>query len=234
MRRRPTAPAALAAVYDRSASRWHTGFSRLGYLTPYSDLFERLIVDRQLPIFDRQARVLDAGIGSGAFSLALAKIVGASFQLDGVDIAPRMLQEAQRRLSAARVSATLHERCIEALPFAADRFDAVLCAHALEHVADLPAAIRELARVLRPGAPLILVVSRPGPATAWLRARWHATTYAPGAVLDALGESGLVDNYLYPFASGTAKHWSCAYIGRKQGRPVIGGTQAVGEGRRSH
>lgn len=217
VRRRPTTPGALAAMYDRSASRWHTSISRLGYLRAYSDLFERLVVDRQLPVFDRQARVLDAGIGSGALSLALVETVGAGFQLDGVDIAPRMLQEAQRRLSAARLSATLHERPIEALPFTADSFDAVLCAHALEHVADLPAAIGELVRVLRPGAPLLLVVSRPGPATAWLRLRWGATTYAPGTLLSTMRDAGLVENRLYPFTSDIAQRWSCAYVGRKEG-----------------
>ncbi len=37
------------------------------------------------------------------------------------------------------------------LPFDADRFDAVLCVHVLEHVEDDKRAISELARVLRPG-----------------------------------------------------------------------------------
>ncbi|NJK32094.1 MAG: class I SAM-dependent methyltransferase [Deltaproteobacteria bacterium] len=202
-------------MYDRSASRWHASISRLGYLTAYTNLFERLVIDRQLPVFDRQARVLDAGIGSGALSLALAETVGARFQLDGVDLAPRMLQEAQLRLNTAGVSATLHQRRIEALPFAADRFDAVLSSHALEHVTDLSAAIGELVRVLRPGAPMMLVLSRPGPATAWLRLRWGAATYMTGVILGAMGDAGLVEHRLYPFTSGIAQHWSCAYVGRK-------------------
>ena len=44
------------------------------------------------------------------------------------------------------------------LPFADSRFDAILCNHVLEHIADDGRAMRELLRVLRPGAWAILQV----------------------------------------------------------------------------
>ncbi len=43
------------------------------------------------------------------------------------------------------------------LPFAAESFDVVMCNHVLEHVADDAAAMRELARVLRPAGWAILL-----------------------------------------------------------------------------
>jgi SAM-dependent methyltransferase len=47
---------------------------------------------------------------------------------------------------------------IEALPFEDDSFDAILCVHVLEHVADDRAAMRELRRVLRPGGWAVIQV----------------------------------------------------------------------------
>lgn len=47
---------------------------------------------------------------------------------------------------------------IHRMPFASDTFDAVLCNHVLEHVADDVAAMKEIARVLKPGGFAILQV----------------------------------------------------------------------------
>jgi SAM-dependent methyltransferase len=47
---------------------------------------------------------------------------------------------------------------LEQLPFADERFDAIVCNHVLEHVADDGRAMRELLRVLRPGGWAILQV----------------------------------------------------------------------------
>ena len=56
---------------------------------------------------------------------------------------------------------------ITSLPFEDGAFDAVLCSHVIEHVADEAAALRELRRVLRPGgwAAIMLPVDRSVPRT---------------------------------------------------------------------
>lgn len=214
VQRRPIAAAGLTAMYNDQATVWHSTVARLGYLAAYRSLFERLVAAQELPVLGQTARVLDAGIGTGALSLALAETVGARFQLDGVDVAPQMLHEARRRLRAVGFTPVLQTERIEQLPFADQCFDAVISAHVLEHVPDMPAAVAEIARVLRPGAPLILVVTRPGWATTWLRMRWNAQPYTPGAILSAMADAGLHNCRLFPLQGGIAERWSCAYIGR--------------------
>jgi ubiquinone/menaquinone biosynthesis C-methylase UbiE len=217
LRRQPPSVDKLAASYSASAASWHRQITRLGYMESYAQLFERLVAEGQLSVLGASARVLDCGIGSGALSLALARTIGPRFQLDGVDIAPAMLAEARIQLRSAGLSASLHQQRVERMPFPEASFDALISAHVLEHVADLSASIAEMARVLRPGAPLLLVVSRPGLATALMRLRWHARAYAPGTVLAAMGAAGLAQLRLYPFSSGIPRHWSCAYLGFKAG-----------------
>ena len=72
-------------------------------------------------------------------------------RLAGVDIAERILETAR-----ARVEADLRQANLEALPFEDGEFDLVLCSQVIEHVLDAPAAVAELARVLRPGGTLVI------------------------------------------------------------------------------
>lgn len=95
---------------------------------------------------------LDAGCGNG-FQTALLE--GLGYDTHGVDIAPRLLAVARRRLS----SPTLAVASVEALPHRDATFDAaVCCGSTLSFVDDPAAALRELARVLKPGARLVLEV----------------------------------------------------------------------------
>jgi SAM-dependent methyltransferase len=62
---------------------------------------------------------------------------------------------------------------IQALPYADDSFDVVICLHVLEHIPDDALAMRELHRVLKPGGVLYIAVPNFGSIEAKLkRARW--------------------------------------------------------------
>lgn len=89
-------------------------------------------------------RLLDVGCGTG-FIIHLASDLFE--EIHGVDITPAMMQRVRRD----KGNITLHEAAAEALPFDDATFDAVTAYSFVDHVADQPALLREVARVLKPG-----------------------------------------------------------------------------------
>lgn len=111
----------------------------------------RLIAKNAMP----GAPILDAGCGTG---LNLRHLPPGS---TGVDINPRNVALVQRRLPNHRVV----QGDVEALPFADGSFGTVLCTEVIEHIPDPSAALKEFARVLRPGG--VLVGSVPARSLIW-------------------------------------------------------------------
>lgn len=111
---------------------------------------ERLVELATLP---DDALVLDVGTGAGHTGLAFAA-AGARFV--GLDLTRAMLAEA-RGLAAAR-GATFEPTlgAAEALPFLDGTFDAVVCRYCAHHFGDVQQAVREMARVVRPGGIVLL------------------------------------------------------------------------------
>jgi SAM-dependent methyltransferase len=93
---------------------------------------------------------LDAGCGDGRYLAALDAELPE--RIAGVDISERILETARARTPRA----DLRQANLESLPFDDGAFDLVLSSQVIEHVLDAPAAMRELARVLRPGGTLII------------------------------------------------------------------------------
>jgi SAM-dependent methyltransferase len=89
-------------------------------------------------------RLLDAGCGAGLV-LQLAAERGAA--VSGVDATAPLLDVARERVPGA----DLRVGDIEELPFQDAGFDVVTAFNAIQYAADPPAAVRELARVCRPG-----------------------------------------------------------------------------------
>jgi SAM-dependent methyltransferase len=87
--------------------------------------------------------VLDVGIGTGLASLPLAQ---RGARVTGIDPSPGMLALAQVRLPGSELVVGRAEQ----LPFADGSFDAAIACETF-HWVDQPAALAELARVVRPG-----------------------------------------------------------------------------------
>jgi demethylmenaquinone methyltransferase / 2-methoxy-6-polyprenyl-1,4-benzoquinol methylase len=91
--------------------------------------------------------VLDVATGTGAVALELVRRKGCS--VIGIDQSGEMLAEARRRVPD-RVS--LVHGDAEQLPFLDASFDGLTVTYLLRYVDDLGRTLRELARVVRPGA----------------------------------------------------------------------------------
>jgi ubiquinone/menaquinone biosynthesis C-methylase UbiE len=131
-----------------------------------------------------EAHVLDVGSGTG--SLAIAALERwPRHRVTGIDVAGSMLEVARRtadeqlaRHVARRFRAEV--AAADQLPFEDDTFDLAMSSFVLQLVDDRPGALREIRRVLRPGATF-----------AWVA--WERTdrAYAPDRIAnEILDEAG--------------------------------------------
>src|SRR5207249_5845043 len=81
-------------------------------------------------------------------------------RVTGIDFAPAMLAEAQRKAAAQSLAVRFEEADAEQLPFPVRSFDLVMCRHVLWTLPHPEAAIDEWIRVLRPGGRLVSMDSQ--------------------------------------------------------------------------
>ena len=96
-------------------------------------------------------RVLSVGCGPGFEPAELAEVAG---RVNAVDRSEAMLALARERCGDDRVS--LERGVATDLPLADGAVDAAVSVQVLEYVEDVPGALAELARVLRPGGRAVL------------------------------------------------------------------------------
>jgi ubiquinone/menaquinone biosynthesis C-methylase UbiE len=136
-----------APVFGHLADRWS------------DETIERWCSWLRPHLSDGGGRVLDLGGGTGALAVRLADATGASFAV--LDPTPEMLRYLKP-----------HERVIgmvgvaEAMPFGDGEFDACLISDAFHHFRDQDGAVREIARVVRPGGALLVLEFDP---RGWMR-----------------------------------------------------------------
>lgn len=97
--------------------------------------------------------VLDAGCGTGNFSIKLAN---QGYQVTGIDISEDMLKIARHKVASTQLNITFRKMDMNNLDFPDNSFQAVFSMSAFEFIKDPERAYQELYRVVEPGG-LILI-----------------------------------------------------------------------------
>ncbi|HEX2281437.1 MAG TPA: bifunctional demethylmenaquinone methyltransferase/2-methoxy-6-polyprenyl-1,4-benzoquinol methylase UbiE [Thermomicrobiales bacterium] len=155
----------------RSRDDVRTMFDRI---VPRYDLMNRLMTGgrdvawRRLAVREvlrgrnpAEARILDVATGTGDLALAIRDAGVAD--VVGLDFSAAMLDEAIRKDTVAARDGRIAwvEGDAMSLPFPDASFDAVTVAFGLRNMPSYPAALREMARVLRPGGTLVCLETTP-------------------------------------------------------------------------
>jgi len=133
--------------------------------------FYRGVARDVLALAPADGHVLDVGTGPGQLVCELAR-ARADVRVTGVDLEPSMVELAERAVRAAYPERAVHpegsDRAargavevlvgdVAALPLEAASVDVAVASMTAHHWPDVPAAVRELVRVLRPGGVLVVV-----------------------------------------------------------------------------
>jgi ubiquinone/menaquinone biosynthesis C-methylase UbiE/uncharacterized protein YbaR (Trm112 family) len=188
------------ALLQRTPVRtWRERFMRrleLGALRPRPD--------------GQPTRILEVGVGTGVNLPLILRDVprGLAVEVWGLDLSPGMMAECRKRLRKhPRPEVRLLMGDVHALPFPDGTFDAVLEVGGTGGFRDPPRALREMVRVARPGARVVVVDEQLDPGqrhSLFQRAVFRLITFytrearSPRALLPE-GVTGVVDEQVSPY-----------------------------------
>lgn len=149
-----TENAEILKAWETSSQYWNKHQALIAKM--YAPLTRALIEDAQ--IVSGQS-VLDIGGGSGEPSLTIAVVVGPSGKVTFTDPTAGMVkasrEEAERR---GLKNIEFHQAGAEKLPFGDNSFDVAVGRLSSMFFSDVPGALREILRVLKPGGRLAFLV----------------------------------------------------------------------------
>jgi 2-polyprenyl-6-hydroxyphenyl methylase/3-demethylubiquinone-9 3-methyltransferase len=226
-------------LYSRLSDTW---WDEAGFL----NILQSGLNPVRVPFLERQLRasfatleglrVLDVGCGGGLLAEPLARL---GCLVTGVDPSRRSLEVAREHAGASGLDIAYVHGVAEGLPADDDVFDAVVCCDVLEHVTDLGATIREVARVLRPGGLylydtinrtmrsklLVIKLFQEWPSTAFMppNVHDHAVFIKPAELAVRLRASGLEPGPIVGIGPGVAPPRALALMrARARGRLTYG------------
>ena len=124
--------------------------------------------------------VCDCATGTGDLALAFKKTVGDAGLVVGVDFAQEMIEEAQAKSRQLGVTIDYRVADIAELPFDDHSFDVASIGFGIRNVDDPLGALREMARVVRPGGRVVVLeFGQPDGAIFGPLYRWYSGRVIP-------------------------------------------------------
>ncbi len=137
----------MAGIYETRL--WYPIVLRI-YGGVHSPSFSQLIRTVSEKVQSTKGRVLDIACGPGTYG---RRIASPSREVFGIDVSMGMLRQGAAYIAKEGNPHVHFARArVEALPFESILFDATLCCGSLHLFADTVIALREMARVMKPGA----------------------------------------------------------------------------------
>jgi demethylmenaquinone methyltransferase / 2-methoxy-6-polyprenyl-1,4-benzoquinol methylase len=145
----------IAAMFDKIAFRYD--FLN-HFLSGGIDGYWRKRAIRELRGLAADSAVLDVATGTGDMAILLARRLPRN-RVTGVDISAGMLEVGRQKVARLKLGnrITLQAGDSEALPFAADSFDAVTVAFGVRNFENLEKGLLEMYRVLKPNGKLVVL-----------------------------------------------------------------------------
>lgn len=135
---------------------------------------DRLLRERMFDLRGMKS-ILDIGSGAGQLIRPILKYADPGVEVIGCDLSLNMLLRARTRLKDDRPDFTTAD--LAHLPFADESFDGITCGYVLEHLPDARVGLREMARVMRPGGRMLLLVTEDSFSGAFTSRIWCCRTH---------------------------------------------------------
>jgi len=144
---------------------------------PWNSYWEHFRVVREFRNTACEQRLLDFGCGCGVASLRYAAI---GYRVSGFDLSEPLVQHARKLAEKYSLQSRVDfsVQTAEVLAYDDQMFDVVAGVDILHHV-DVPASVREVSRVLRPGGLAVFREPVRAPIVDWLRDSWPARKLFP-------------------------------------------------------
>ena len=173
--------ARAGSFYDRIASLYNLTFKFNGY----GRSLHQYLRTHPIPLA-RNAKILDAGCGTGLLTIALLKALDSPVRITAVDLSGSSIETAKKAVEekAGRADKVWFTQAnVLALPFADKSFDFVVTSGVLEYV-PLREGFGELSRVLKRGGYILHLPVRPSPVSKMLEVMFRFKAHHPREVAE--------------------------------------------------